>query len=102
MLLNRIEFAGQQGLLHEKVAGLDHPGICGNQIAGAKFHDIPRYNLGYRDLLCRAITTHAGTYRNGMAQFLGGGIGAVFLNKVQRHAKHDDAADDDEIHHLAA
>ena len=102
VLFNRVGFAGQQGLLHEKVAGLDHPGICGNQIAGAKFHDIPRYNLGYGDLLCRAITAHTGTYRDGMAQFLGGGIGAVLLDKVQRHAKHDDATDDDEIHHLAA
>ena len=100
-LFHRIWFAGQKGLVDEKVLCLQHPAVAGNQVAGGKERHIARHQLRKRYLKGLAVPQHLSAYRHRLAQSFRRLSGPVFLDEIERHADEDDGADDEEAGSVA-
>ncbi len=93
-LFHRIGLAGELGLVDEEVIGLQRHAVRRHQSARRKKDDISGNQPAQRNLARRAVTQHGGDDLDLCGQTLRRLSGAMFLEKIERHARQHDESDD--------
>ena len=101
VLLGRVGFSREQGLVDVEVAGDKKPAIAGHDVAGPELDHVPRHQPVDGDLHNLAVAEHLGLEPHGPAQGVDRILGPRLLDHVEHHAQQDDADDEGEARHLA-
>ena len=90
LLLDGEGFPGQAGLVDQKVLGLDHEPVGGNEIAGREHDDVAGHDGARRDGLFKAVAEHTACQCQAALELLDRGRRPVLLIEAkQRTAEHD-------------
>jgi hypothetical protein len=87
-LLGWQRLAGERGLLHVEVAGLEEPGVGRHAVAGGEPHDVARHDGPARDVSPATIPQDARHRRHRVAEALGRAVRAC--GDRARGQEHDD------------
>ena len=99
--LDRIGFAGQQCLLDEKIARLQHQTVRRNHIARGEHGEVAGDDFDHRHLQRLAVADHPGPHRYRVAQAFRRFAGPVLLDEIQRDAEQHHHRDDEKVGHFA-
>lgn len=97
-LLGRVGLAGQHGLVHEAVPGLEHRRVGRDQGASGEQDHVARHHAFERDGDRLPIAEHGGLGLHPLAEFLHSACGRVFLEEAEHRAAEDDDQDDPGVH----
>ena len=100
-LLGWQRLAGERGLLHVEVAGLEEPGVGRHAVAGGEPHDVARHDGPARDVSPATIPQDARHRRHRVAEALGRAVRACGLHEVEHEAERDHDDDDRGVRALA-
>ncbi len=93
-LLDRERLAGQAGLDHQEVAGVDHDAVGRHEVPGRQQHEVARHDRRRRHRLGTAVALHANGQRQSLAQRRDRRGGTPLLPEPQQRAGDDDHDDD--------
>ena len=89
-LLDGEGFAGQAGFVDQKVLGLDHEPIGGNEVAGREHDDVAGHDGARGNSLFKTVADHSACQRQAALELLDRGRCPVLLIEAkQRTAEHD-------------
>ena len=94
VLLGRVGFAGEQGLVDEQIARGKQPAIAWHDVAGPELDHVARHQPVDGDLHDLAVAEHLGLEPHRPAQGVDRVLGPRLLDHVEHDAQQDD--DDDE------
>jgi len=101
VLFGRIRFAGQQGLVDEKIAGFEQTPVGRNQIPRGKQDEVSGNEIGTRDRHLSPVAQDPLFERDLHLEMLSGFFCPVLLDGIERGADQHDCRDDDEARQVS-